>query len=75
MAKKLKIRKVGNSLGVILSKEVLQELCVQEGDALDYMANKKELRLFAGDPNFAKELAVFKSLSRRYRNALGELAK
>jgi hypothetical protein len=48
---------------------------VQEGDALDYMANKKELRLFAGDPNFAKELAVFKSLSRRYRNALGELAK
>ncbi|GBL29810.1 hypothetical protein EMGBS10_09600 [Opitutia bacterium] len=75
MSKKLKIRKIGNSLGVILPKEVLDEMCVEEGDALDYTANKSELRLVANDPNFAKEMAVFKSLSRRYRNALKELAK
>jgi len=75
MAKKLKIRKIGNSLGVILPKEVLDEMCVEEGDALDYTANKSELRLVAHDPNFAKEMEVFKSLSRRYRNALKELAK
>lgn len=75
MPKKIKVRKIGNSLGVILPKEVLAELRVEEGDALDYMANKDELRLFAADPNFNKEMEVFRSLSRRYRNALGELAK
>lgn len=75
MSKKLKIRKIGNSLGVILPKEVLDEMCVEEGDALDYQASKSELRLIANDPNFAKEMEVFKSLSRRYRNALKELAK
>ncbi len=75
MAKKLKVRKIGNSLGVILPKEVLDDLRLEEGDSLDYLTNKKELRLFASNPNFAEEMKVFKSLSRRYRNALGELAK
>ncbi len=75
MAKKLKVRKIGNSLGVILPKEVLDDLRLEEGDSLDYLTNEKELRLFASNPNFAEEMKVFKSLSRRYRNALGELAK
>ena len=75
MAKKLKVRRIGNSLGVILPKEVLDQLRVKEGDGLDYTTSKDGVRLFANNPAFAKELAVFKSLSRRYRNALGELAK
>jgi putative addiction module antidote len=75
MAKKLKVRKIGNSLGVILPRDVLEDLRVEEGDSLDYVTNKKEIRLFASNPNFAEEMEVFKSLSRRYRNALGELAK
>jgi putative addiction module antidote len=75
MAKKLKVRRVGNSLGVILPKEVLDQLRVEEGDTLDYSASKDGVRLSAANPDFAKELAIFKSLSRRYRNALGELAK
>ncbi len=75
MAKKLKVRRIGNSLGVILPKEILEQLRVEEGDGLDYSASKDGIRLFATNPDFAKELAVFKSLCRRYRNALGELAK
>jgi putative addiction module antidote len=75
MAKKLKVRRIGNSLGVILPKEILEQLRVEEGDGLDYSASKDGVRLFATNPDFAKELEVFKSLSRRYRNALGELAK
>ena len=75
MAKKLKVRRIGNSLGVILPKEVLEQLRLEEGDGLDYAASKDGVRLFATNPDFAKELGVFKSLSRRYRNALGELAK
>lgn len=75
MAKKLTVRRVGNSLGVILPKEVLDQLRVEEGDTLDYSASKDGVRLSAANSDFAKELAIFKSLSRRYRNALGELAK
>jgi len=33
------------------------------------------MRLTAGNPEFAKTMAVFESLNRRYRNALRELAK
>ena len=34
MATKLKVRKIGNSLGVILPKEEFERLGVKEGDAL-----------------------------------------
>lgn len=75
MGKKLKVRRIGNSLGIILPKEILEQMRVEEGDSLDYSAGKDGVRIMATNPEFAKELAVFKSLSRRYRNALGELAK
>jgi putative addiction module antidote len=75
MAKKLKVRRIGNSLGIILPKEILEQMRVEEGDALDFTASKDGVKIMAADPMFAQELAVFKSLSRRYRNALGELAK
>jgi putative addiction module antidote len=34
MATKLKVRKIGNSLGIILSKDEFERLGVKEGDAL-----------------------------------------
>ncbi len=75
MAKLLKVRRIGNSLGIILPREILEHLSLQEGDALAFSHSKDGVRLVTGNPDFAKELAVFKSLGRRYRNALKELAK
>ena len=75
MAKPLKVRRVGNSLGVILPRDILNQLSLQEGDTLSFSQSKDGIRLVTGNPDFAKELAVFKSLGRRYRNALKELAK
>lgn len=75
MAKKIKVRKIGNSLGIILPKEFMDELRVEEGDALYCTGGKKEIKLTADNPGFADDLAVFKALNKRYRNALGELAK
>jgi putative addiction module antidote len=75
MDKKLKIRKIGNSLGVVLPKEVLSQLRVKEGDTLIATEAQDGLRLTAGNPEFAKTMAVFESLNHRYRNALRELAK
>ena len=74
MVLKLKIRKVGDSLGVVLPKKVLAHLKVAEGDTLTVTEAQEGLRLSAGDSQFAKQMAIVESLNRRYRNALRELA-
>ena len=75
MTVELKVRKVGNSLGVVLPREVLAHLNVREGDTMTLTEAQDGVRLTASDPKFAKSMAVFESLNRRYRNALRELAR
>lgn len=75
MVLKLKLRKVGNSVGVVLPKEALAHLKAEEGDTVTLTEAQDGLRLTSSSPEFAKTMAVFESLNRRYRNALRELAK
>ena len=75
MTLELKVRKVGNSLGIVLPKEALSRLNVEEGDTLTLSEAQDGVRLTAANPAFANTMAVFESLSRRYRNTLRELAK
>jgi len=75
MTLELKIRKVGNSLGIVLPKEALAHLAVREGDTLTLTAAQDGVRISAANPEFSKTMAVFESLNRRYRNTLRELAK
>ena len=75
MTVELKVRKVGNSLGVVLPREVLARLNVREGDTMTLTEAQDGVRLTASNPEFAKSMAVFESLNRRYRNALRELAR
>jgi putative addiction module antidote len=72
----LKLRKIGNSVGVVLPKEALAHLKAGEGDVL-FLSEAADgaFRLTAADPAFADKMAVAEGLSRRYRNALRELAK
>lgn len=76
MVLELKLRKVGNSIGLLLPKEALARLNAEEGDAI-FLSEAADgtFRLTAKNPGFAKKIAAAESLSRRYRNALGELAK
>ncbi len=75
MTLELKIRKVGNSLGIVLPKEALAHLDVREGDTLTLTEAQDGVRITATNPEFSKTMAVFESLNRRYRNTLRELAK
>ncbi|RKX35846.1 MAG: AbrB/MazE/SpoVT family DNA-binding domain-containing protein [Verrucomicrobia bacterium] len=75
MTLKLKVRRVGNSLGIVLPKEALVQLNVQEGDTLTLTAAQDGVRLTATDPEFSRSMAVFESLNQRYRNTLRELSK
>jgi len=72
----LQVRKIGNSIGVILPKELLARTNLQEGDKL-HVAELADgsLRLSARDPNFAKGMESAGRAIKRYRNALAELAK
>ena len=71
----LKVRKVGNSLGVILPREVVADLRVSEGDTLSLDAGADGYRLTAYDPEIARQVEIGKKIMRRYRNTLRELAK
>lgn len=76
MVVELKLRKVGNSVGLVLPKEVLTHLNVAEGDSLCVTSSADgSLRLSATNPTVVKQLEVASSVIRRYRNTLRELAK
>jgi putative addiction module antidote len=69
------VRKVGNSLGVILPAEATAFLHVKEGDVLHLTESPDGYRITPYDPEFERAMAVAEDLMNRYRNALRELAK
>lgn len=72
MVLELKIRKVGNSVGVILPKQALAHLNVAEGDTVSVTeAADGSLRISQHKPEVAKQLAVVQDVLKRYRNTLG----
>lgn len=75
MAAPIKVRKVGNSLGVLLTKDVVESLGVSEGDELFAVRTPDGIRLTPFDPDFAKSLESTRDYMRRHRNAMRELAR
>lgn len=71
----LKVRKIGNSLGVVLPKDVLAKLNVEEGAELTVTETPDGLILSAYDDEVARQIEIGRDLMKRYRNALRELAK
>lgn len=73
---KLKIRKFGNSLGVVLPKEVISRLSTREGAPL-YLTETPEggYRLMPYDPSFEQKMAKAEDIISRYRNTLSVLAR
>jgi putative addiction module antidote len=72
----LKIRKFGNSLGVVLPKEVIQRLRAGDGERLFLIeAADGEYRLTPYDPEFEKKMAKADEIMARYRNTLHALSK
>ena len=69
------VRKVGNSLGVILPAGVAASLKVQEGDKLFLTDSPDGFRITPYDPEFVRQMDVASEGMRKYRNALRELAE
>lgn len=75
MGKARKIRRVGNSLGVTLPKEMLDELHLGDGSDVTVVRTPEGLLLTPTDPDFEETMAAYEVIARKYRNTLRELAK
>ena len=71
----LKVRKIGNSLGVTLPKEMLEKMSLKDGDVVIATDDPSGVRLTPYDEKFAKAMKAYERTKRKYRNALRELAK
>lgn len=71
-----KVRKIGNSLGIVLPKEALQAMRVEEGSTV-YLteAPNSSMAITTNLEGFKKKMDIAESLMQRYRNAFQELAK
>ncbi len=71
---KLKITTIGNSVGVVLPRELLAHLRVEKGDSLYVTEVPEGIKLAAFDPEFAAKMQVAENVMRRRRNLLHNLA-
>jgi putative addiction module antidote len=71
----LKLTQVGNSVGVILPKELLARLRVEKGDTVYVTETPEGIVLTPYDPSVAEQVEAGRKFMREYRDAFHELAK
>jgi len=72
----LKVRKFGNSLGVVLPREVINRLRTGDGQSLFLVdAPDGSYRLTPYDPTFEAKITKAEEIIGRYRNTLKALAE
>ena len=74
MTQSVKIRKIGNSLGIILSEQI-REMGLKEGDSLYVMKTRGGIELTPLDLNFAEAIDAARDFMHRYPNAMEKLAE
>lgn len=71
----IKVRKVGNSLGVVLPKEALARLKVGNGETVYLTEAEDGFRLTPMNERFARQMQAAEVILREDRDLLRELAK
>lgn len=71
----LKITQIGNSLGLILPKEMLARLKLEKGDTVHLTESPDGVRLTPHDPTFDAQMQAARSIMKKRRATLRELAK
>lgn len=76
MNKPLKLIKIGNSTGVILPKDVLARMNVEQGDEI-YLSETSDGRISLDryDADFARKMKLAEQIMREDRDILRVLAK
>jgi putative addiction module antidote len=71
----LKLTQIGNSVGVILPKEVLARLKVERGDRLFLTEAAEGVLLTPYDPALEEQLRLGREFMREFRDTFHQLAK
>ncbi len=71
----LKLRKVGNSVGVIFPKQLLEHLKLSEGDHVYVTEAPGDAVRMTANAEVRRQMEVATDLMSRYRNTLRELAR
>lgn len=75
MSTSLKITQIGNSLGVILPRDILSRLRLEKGDTVHVVETPEGLKMLPFDPELGEQLALGRDFMREYRDTFHELAK
>ena len=71
----LKLTQIGNSLGLILPKEVLARLKLAKGDEIFITEAPEGYRITPHNPAFEAQMKAARKIMKRRRAVLRELAK
>ena len=71
----LKLTRIGNSLGVILPKEILARLKLEKGDTVFVTDTPGGVTLTPFDPTVDEQVALGRDFMREYRDTFRQLAK
>lgn len=71
----IQVRKIGNSEGIIIPKDVLERHGLKSGDTLELTENNGRIELKTVEDNFAEDMELARQFMDRYKVALKKLAK
>lgn len=71
----LKLTQIGNSVGLILPKDVLARLKLEKGDTVFVTETPDGVALRPYDPAFAEQMDAARAIMKKRRAVLHELAK
>jgi putative addiction module antidote len=72
---KSKITQIGNSVGLVLPKELLEKLNVAKGDTIVFTESEQGYMISPYDPEVEADMQIARNLAKRYRHTLRELAQ
>jgi putative addiction module antidote len=75
MATAVKVITIGNSVGIVLPKEILNRLHIEKGDSLYVIETPNGIELTLYDQDFAEEMESAKRVMRKHRDVLRKLAQ
>ncbi len=71
----LKLTQIGNSVGVVLPKEILARLSLEKGDTIYLTDSPNGVRITTTNPEFEEQMKLARGIMKKRRDVLAELAK
>lgn len=75
MSEETKIRRIGNSAGLTIPRDLLDRQHLEEGDRVHLIETEEGLLITPYDPDFEEAMEAYEEGARNYRNALRTLSE